>query len=114
MGRTFNKFVKATALKSLPPGIADTQCGFKGFRQQACHEIFSRQKTDGFAFDVEILMLATVLGYKIDVLPVRWVNSPDSKVRIFIDPLKMLWDLFRIRRLVQRSVREQPLSRELP
>jgi dolichyl-phosphate beta-glucosyltransferase len=113
MGRTFNKFVKATALSSLPPGIADTQCGFKGFRQKACKEIFTRQKTDGFAFDVEILMLASALGYKIDVLPVRWVNSPDSKVRILIDPLKMLWDLFRIRRLVRRSIRELPPSPEL-
>jgi dolichyl-phosphate beta-glucosyltransferase len=113
MGRIFNKFVKATALKALPPGIADTQCGFKAFRKQACQEIFSRQKTDGFAFDVEILMLASALGYKIDVRPVRWVNSPDSKVRILIDPLKMLLDLFRIRRLVQRSIREQPPSQAL-
>jgi dolichyl-phosphate beta-glucosyltransferase len=108
MGRTFNKFVKSIALGD----IEDTQCGFKAFRKRACAEIFARQKTDGFAFDVEILMLARALGFKVDILPVRWVNSPDSKVRIWIDPLKMLWDLFRIRRLVRRSVREQPLSLE--
>ena len=110
MGRTFNKFVRGAALGD----IADTQCGFKAFRKDACREIFSRQKTDGFAFDVEILMLARGLGYKVVVQPVRWVNSPDSKVRILIDPFKMLWDLFRIRRLVRRSIQEQPLSPKLP
>lgn len=114
MGRTFNKFVKATALRSLPAGIADTQCGFKAFRKDACREIFKRQKLDGFAFDVEVLMLASALGYKIDVKPVKWINSEDSKVRIFIDPLKMLLDLFRIRLLVRRSLREQPPSQALP
>ena len=105
LGRAFNKFVKLLSVK----GIDDTQCGFKAFRAKPSREIFSRQTINGFAFDVEMLMIAEELGYKIDVLPVRWVNSPDSKVRILIDPLKMLWDLVRIRRIVQRTIREKPL-----
>ena len=55
-----------------------------------------------------------MLGYKIDVLPVRWVNSPDSKVRILIDPIKMLIDLMRIKRIARRTLRAQPLVREEP
>ncbi len=106
LGRGFNRFVQGVAMG----GITDTQCGFKAFRAPAAHEVFTRQKLNGFAFDVECLMLAQELGYKIDVRPVRWFNSPDSKVRIWIDPLKMLWDLLRTRRLVRRSIREQPLS----
>ncbi len=106
LGRGFNKFVQFFGVK----GIEDTQCGFKAFRAKACREVFSRQSLNGFAFDVEILMLAEELGYKIDVLPVKWINSPDSKVRIFIDPLKMLWDLMKTRRLVQKTIREKPLS----
>jgi len=107
LGRGFNKLVQAISVK----GIKDTQCGFKAFRKDACREIFSRQTIDGFAFDVEILMLAQKLGYKIDVLPVRWVNSEDSKVRILIDPLKMFLDLLKIHRIVQKTVREKPLSK---
>lgn len=110
LGRTFNRFVQGLAMK----GITDTQCGFKAFRADCCREIFSRQLTDGFAFDVEALMLAQELGYKIDVQPVHWINSPDSKVRILIDPLKMLWDLSRMRRRVRRTVRAKPLSPKVP
>ena len=106
LGRGFNKFVQFFGVR----GIEDTQCGFKAFRAKACKEIFSRQTLNGFAFDVEVLMLAQELGYKIDVLPVRWINSEDSKVRILIDPLKMLWDLIQIRRIVRKTIREKPLS----
>lgn len=105
MGRTFNLFVQVFGVR----GIEDTQCGFKAFRTKAAREVFSRQTIDGFAFDVEVLMLAQELGFKVDERPVRWVNSPDSKVRILIDPIKMLWDLIRIRRIVRKTVRERPL-----
>lgn len=106
MGRTFNKFVQLFGVR----GIEDTQCGFKAFRGPCVREIFSRQTIDGFAFDVEVLVLAQELGYHIDILPVRWVNSPESKVRILIDPIKMLWDLIKIRRIVRKTIREKPLA----
>ncbi|RYZ78248.1 MAG: glycosyltransferase family 2 protein, partial [Proteobacteria bacterium] len=88
LGRGFNVFVQTFGVR----GIKDTQCGFKAFRSAAAKEIFSRATLNGFAFDVEVLLLAQALGYKIDEMPVRWINSEDSKVRVFIDPMKMLWD----------------------
>ena len=106
LGRGFNRFVRVLGV----PGISDTQCGFKAFRTKAAHEIFERQKLDGFAFDVEVLILADRLGFKTDVVPVKWVNSTDSKVNIFVDPIKMLWDLVRVRRIVQRTLQAQPLA----
>jgi dolichyl-phosphate beta-glucosyltransferase len=106
MGRTFNFFVQLFGI----PGIEDTQCGFKAFRLGPAHEVFSRQSLNGFAFDVEVLLLADRLGYKIDVLPVRWVNSADSKVNMLIDPIKMLFDLIKIRRIVRKTVQARPLS----
>lgn len=110
MGRSFNRFVQFFAIK----GITDTQCGFKAFRAKAKNEIFSRQKTNGFAFDVELLLLAQHMNFKIDVLPVRWINSPLSKVRIWIDPLKMFLELLQMRLKVRRSMKAQPLSQEPP
>lgn len=106
LGRTFNKFVQFFGVR----GIEDTQCGFKAFRSKPAKEVFSRQTLNGFAFDVEVLMLAQELGFKIDVLPVKWINSEDSKVRILIDPFKMLWDLIQTRRIVRKTIREKPLS----
>jgi dolichyl-phosphate beta-glucosyltransferase len=105
LGRSFNTFVKIFGVR----GIKDTQCGFKAFRAKASYDVFSRASIDGFAFDVEALMLAQEMNYRIDTHPVIWVNSPDSKVRVFIDPLKMLFDLMRIRYRVRRALRSKPL-----
>jgi dolichyl-phosphate beta-glucosyltransferase len=77
-------------------GIWDTQCGFKGFSARAAQDIFSKAKIDGFAFDVEILILAKKLGYKIKEIPVVWVNDPESKVSLK-KALKMLLEIIRIR-----------------
>jgi len=99
LGRSFNYFVQ----RLVAPGISDTQCGFKAFRHQAAQDIFTRQTLDGFAFDVEVLMLARSLGHRVDVLPVRWTNSPDSRLKIWRDPIKMFWDLLKLRHRIHRS-----------
>ena len=106
MGRSFNRFVQAFGVS----GIRDTQCGFKAFRLKTVQPLFSRQTLNGFAFDVEILVLAEFIGYQVEAVPVRWVNSPDSKVRIWIDPLKMFYDLIRTRRIARQSLKAQPLD----
>ncbi|MBA3065715.1 glycosyltransferase family 2 protein [bacterium] len=61
-------------------GYKDTQCGFKLFSRKAAGEIFPHLKTDGFAFDVEILVLAHKLGLGVKEMPVKWKNSSDSRV----------------------------------
>ena len=101
MGKTFNRLLQTLGLASLH----DTQCGFKAFRRAAAQEIFSRQQIDGFAFDVEVLMLAERLKCKIADLPVEWRNSPDSRVRLVRDSLAMLRDMWRVRRLVDHALR---------
>ena len=59
MGRTFNRVVQTLAV----PGIRDTQCGFKLIRADAAKAVFERATVDGFAFDVEMLVLARKLGF---------------------------------------------------
>lgn len=106
MGQLFNRAIRALALLD----VRDTQCGFKAFRREAAREIFSRQTVDGFAFDVEVLLLARALGYGVADLPVRWENSPDSKVHIVRDSARMLWDTLRMRARVARALRARPVS----
>jgi dolichyl-phosphate beta-glucosyltransferase len=77
--------------------IGDTQCGFKMFRREAAVAIFSRQKTMGFAFDVEILFIARRLSLSIAEIPVNWVSQPGSKVNLVRDSIGMLWDISQIR-----------------
>ena len=107
MGKIFNRIAqKMTGLK-----IRDTQCGFKGFRDRAANEIFGRQRIDGFSFDVEVLLLAQAMGFSTVEVPVRWTNSPASHVRVLHDSMGMLGDLFRIRRLVNKTLREFPYQK---
>ena len=84
--------------------MSDSQCGFKAFRRAAAKEIFSRCETDGFAFDIEALLIADRLGYKIKEIPVRVINHRESKskVNIISDTLRMLRDLRRIKKHVKR------------
>lgn len=104
----FNLFVQALIL----PGCADTQCGFKAFRQRAGREVFSRQHLDGFSFDLEILLLAKRLGFTVEDLPVDWCDEPASTLRPLRDGLKMLRDIFVVRSLVRRTLIEKPLAIE--
>jgi dolichyl-phosphate beta-glucosyltransferase len=106
IGRVFAFFVNLFAIG----GIADTQCGFKMFRREAAHAIFSRQKTVGFAFDVEILFIARRLSLSIAEIPINWISQPGSKVNLLTDSIKMLWDISHIRWLHRKS---EPHSFEL-
>lgn len=63
-------------------GIWDTQCGFKAFSAEAAQNIFSRSKIDRWGFDIEALALARKLKYKIEIIPVYWINDPNSKVSL--------------------------------
>jgi dolichyl-phosphate beta-glucosyltransferase len=93
IGRCFAFFVNLIAIG----GIGDTQCGFKMFRREAALALFSRQRTTGFAFDVEILFIARRLSLSIAEVPVNWAAQPGSKVNLATDSMKMLWDISRIR-----------------
>jgi dolichyl-phosphate beta-glucosyltransferase len=93
IGRVFALFVNLFTIE----GIADTQCGFKMFSRDAAATIFSRQKTVGFAFDVEVLFIARRLSLSITEIPVNWVAQPGSKVNLVTDSVRMLWDICHIR-----------------
>ena len=86
----------------------DTQCGFKAFRRGAAQKIFRRQRLDGFSFDVEVLALAAALGLRVADLPVEWFDDRATRLNLWRDGWTMLRDLWRVRALVARSLREQP------
>lgn len=100
LGDIFNLIVQ---ISSGLWGIWDTQCGFKGFSQKAVEEIFPQLTIDRWAFDVEILVLAKNRGYAIKEVPVVWINSPESKVKLK-GMIKMLLEVFQIRwNLIKRA-----------
>ncbi|MCB0333891.1 MAG: glycosyltransferase family 2 protein [Bdellovibrionales bacterium] len=90
LGRTFHFFVHSILL----PGFHDTQCGFKLFTKPAARFVFSRQRANGFSFDLEILHLAQKAELTISEVPVNWTNVAGSKVNLLTDAAKMFKDLF--------------------
>jgi len=90
-GRLFN--LGARLISGLP--FKDTQCGFKLFETAAARQIFARQQLERFGFDVEVLFIAQLLGYRAIEVPVRWNNVEGTKVgtlsglAAFLDPLRV-------------------------
>ena len=93
MGRTYNLVLRSLGLTAFP----DTQCGFKLFTAKACEVVLPRQTADGFGADAEWLYIARKHGLKIAQVPVRWINSPDSRVHALFDSLDMLGEVAKIR-----------------
>jgi dolichyl-phosphate beta-glucosyltransferase len=93
MGRIFHGLVETLTVR----GIRDTQCGFKLFRGSVAQDLFTRMRMSGFSFDVEVLLMAQRLGYRIAEVPVNWTHRPGSKVSLTMDSVRMARDLFVIR-----------------
>lgn len=94
LGNTFNRIVQRLGVS----GITDTQCGFKLFRKAVAKDLFSVAWVAGYGFDLELLYVAQRRGYRIAEIPVNWSDQPGSKVRVLRDGLRMLLDLFAVRR----------------
>lgn len=77
--------------------IRDTQCGFKFFRRQVAHDLFGRQKIDGYMFDVEILYLAERSRYRIKEVGVRWRDDADSRFELISGTLRDAREILTIR-----------------
>ena len=94
MGRVFTAVTRVVVLGER----RDTQCGLKGFSADAAEAIFRRSSVDGFAFDVELFVIARGLGLPVVDVPVDVSNSDASTVNVGADALTMVADLLRIRR----------------
>lgn len=77
-------------------GIDDTQCGFKVFSEKAVCDIVPQLKVDRWGGDFEMLMLAKKKGYKINQVPVVWVDAGQSLVGIS-GYIKTFQELFQVK-----------------
>ena len=93
MGIIYNRIIRLTL--SLP--FYDTQCGFKCIKGAVADIIFPKLCVDRFAFDVELLYAAQCLGYTAKEVGTKWMNSPETKVSLVSDSLKMLGAILKIR-----------------
>lgn len=91
------------ATRRLIGSVTDTQCGFKLFRGEVGRSLFHDTASAGFAFDVEVLLLAVSRGYSIAELPVAWSDHEGSTFRPLADGLAVareLWAMAAARRQI--------------
>jgi len=86
--------------------VQDTQCGFKGFRRAAAHDVFARQRITSIVFDVELIYLARRRGYQMAIVPITWADRRGSRMRARPAlAARVAWDLFRIPLIHRRTGR---------
>jgi len=99
-GEIFNFFARRMGVGD----VTDTQCGFKLFRSPAAATLFGELETDGFGFDVELLLLARRHRYRVVEVAINWADQPGSKVDVLKDGPRMLAQIVRARvRLARRG-----------
>uniref|UniRef100_A0A0G4F2L9 dolichyl-phosphate beta-glucosyltransferase n=1 Tax=Chromera velia CCMP2878 TaxID=1169474 RepID=A0A0G4F2L9_9ALVE len=73
--------------------VKDTQCGFKLFTRAAARCLFASVHESRWAFDIELLILAQSLGFRIGEVPVRWSEVPGSKINPAVASIQMARDM---------------------
>ena len=76
----FRKYIRmhSPQLKDL----TDTQCGLKIYTRSVAQELYAGCITNGFMFDIEIILRARQKGYRILEFPVEWTADPDSRLSV--------------------------------
>lgn len=96
--RSFHIYLSVLGIRS----IADTQCGFKLFTRSIAKEIFPNMHVEGWIFDIEILIIASLLDgkpepVKMKEVPIQWREVEGSKMDLIKDSISMAVDLLVIR-----------------
>ncbi|HYS27750.1 MAG TPA: dolichyl-phosphate beta-glucosyltransferase [Vicinamibacterales bacterium] len=108
-GRVFNTLVRVFAV----PGVRDSQCGYKMLSADAVAALAPHLTVDGFAFDVELLYLARLAGFRIREVGIVCRCRQDSRVRVRAG-LASVVDVMRVRlktrRVSPRAVRPTSYS----
>ena len=86
------------AFMGIPLRITDTQCGFKLYKRDVARRLFAQAVTDGFMFDVEIILRALRRGDRILEFPVPWTADTDTRYHPVRGTWRNLIELTRIRR----------------
>lgn len=103
LSRLANRLIRLFVVE----GVFDTQCGFKVMPVEFARWFSRLQRVERFAFDIELLSLAQLAGLEILEIPVRWFNSPHSRLRPIRDTLWTFVDLVRIKLFIWRGTYAQ-------
>jgi dolichyl-phosphate beta-glucosyltransferase len=82
----------------MPPEITDSQCGFKIYNGDVARKLYGKCITDGFMFDIEIILRAKKQNYRTMEFPIEWTCDRDSRLSISHSFSSVLRELLAIKR----------------
>jgi glycosyltransferase involved in cell wall biosynthesis len=77
--------------------FSDTQIGFKGMTRRAADTLLPLVEDNYWFFDTELLVRAQQHGFRIRDVPVKWVEDPDSRVKLTKTSMDLIRGLVRLR-----------------
>jgi dolichyl-phosphate beta-glucosyltransferase len=83
---------------NIPRHLTDTQCGFKIYKGDIGRELYQQCKSEGFIFDLEIILRAQKAEYRMLEFPLDWTCDRDSRLSMITTP-KLLRELIRIKKI---------------
>ena len=86
----------------IPAEFTDTQCGFKIYKGDVARHLYGECVTDGFVFDIEVIMRALKEGYRIREFPIDWTCDPDSRLSPSRSSWRILTELLNVRRIMNK------------
>ena len=103
VGRRAAALVFRSVVRVLTPlRVSDPQCGHKLFRRTSVEGPATALVTEGYAYEIELLLRLRSAGAVVIDAPITWREGHDSKVRVGRDGLSMIRDVWRASRLVPR------------
>jgi glycosyltransferase involved in cell wall biosynthesis len=93
ISRCYNLMVKGLFFTTFP----DAQCGFKALTCQTAKAIVPSIQNNNWFFDTELLIIAAKHGYRIKSVPVKWIDDPDSTVKVLGTAAEDIKGLLRLR-----------------
>jgi glycosyltransferase involved in cell wall biosynthesis len=93
ISRSYNMLLRVL----LDAGFSDAQCGFKAGRREVIQALLEEVEDEAWFFDTELLHAAQRAKLSIHEVPVRWVDDPDSRVKILTTAREDLRGVMRLR-----------------
>jgi len=99
--KLFHRFI--ICFMNIPAELTDTQCGFKIYKGDVARHLYGECVTNGFMFDIEIIMRAQMENYKIREFPVDWACDRDSRLH----PTRSLWSVFSELMTIRKTINQK-------
>jgi dolichyl-phosphate beta-glucosyltransferase len=80
----------------IPDQLTDTQCGFKLYKGDIARNLYGQCASEGFIFDLEIILYAQKSGYQMLEFPIEWTCDRDTRLSVNTTP-ELIKELLRLK-----------------